>query len=91
MSYISEQELKLTQEDWKRTQLRMPQNLYAAVKDYAKENDLSLNSAMLDLMNKGIVNAQAKIPSIQDELIQMHKDAKEILESLKALKEKPTN
>lgn len=42
------------QDDWKRTQLRMPQGQYDAVMRYAEENNLSLNTAMLDLMDKGL-------------------------------------
>lgn len=44
----------LNQDDWKRTQVRMPQDLYADLTNYAKENNLSLNSAMIVLMNKGL-------------------------------------
>lgn len=42
------------QDDWKRTQLRIPFNQYDAVTKYAIENNLSLNSAMLELIEKGL-------------------------------------
>lgn len=80
----------LKQDNWKRTEVRMPQDLYSALQQYAKDNDLSLNSSMIALCEKGLEQSQNETPSIKDELIQMHKDAKEILESLKQLKEKPT-
>lgn len=46
----------LTQDDWKRTQIRMPQEQYQAVADYAQNRNLSLNSAMLELMEKGLTS-----------------------------------
>ena len=46
-----------TQDDWKRTQVRMPQEQYEAIAEYAGENDLSLNSAMIELMDKGLTVA----------------------------------
>ncbi|AWL29336.1 hypothetical protein DJ533_12525 [Acinetobacter defluvii] len=39
------------QDDWKRTQLRIPHSQYEAVSRYAVRKSLSLNSAMLELMN----------------------------------------
>ena len=46
----------LNQDDWKRTQIRMPQEQYQAIADYAQNRNLSLNSAMLELMEKGLSN-----------------------------------
>ncbi len=45
------------QDDWKRTQVRMPQEQYEAIVEYAAEHDLSLNSAMIELMDKGLTVA----------------------------------
>lgn len=42
------------QDNWKRTQVRMPQEQYTAIANYAKANNISLNSAMLELMAKGL-------------------------------------
>ncbi len=42
------------QDDWKRTQVRMPQDQYDDVVKYAEQNNLSLNSAMLELIEKGL-------------------------------------
>ena len=44
----------LNQDDWKRTQVRMPQEQYQAVVDYANDNKMSLNSAIIDLVDKGL-------------------------------------
>ena len=54
----------LNQDDWKRTQVRMPQDLYADLTNYAKENNLSLNSAMIVLMNKGLETAKTNMSSL---------------------------
>lgn len=54
------------QDEWKRTQLRIPQEQYDAVADYAKENNLSLNAAMLELMDRGL-SAKDKIEEILNE------------------------
>lgn len=64
----------LNQDEWKRTQLRMPQEQYQAIVDYAKDNNISLNSAILDLIDKGLK------PSEQNELFQ------QILTEIKSLK-----
>ena len=42
------------QDSWKRTQFRIPQDLYIAIVEYAKVNNLSLNSAMIYLIEKGM-------------------------------------
>lgn len=39
---------------WKRTQVRLPQELYDLVDQYAKNKKLSLNSAFMELMQKGL-------------------------------------
>ncbi|HCU74632.1 hypothetical protein IIQ44_20260 [Acinetobacter oleivorans] len=43
------------QDEWKRTQIRIPQDQYDAIVEYAEKNNLSLNTAMLDLMEKGFI------------------------------------
>lgn len=80
----------LNQDDWKRTQVRMPQSLYNALQNYAKENELSLNSAMLALCEKGLEQAGLDVTSNTIDWVQMRNDVTEILESIKTLKEKPT-
>ncbi|NIE95568.1 hypothetical protein F3J02_03565 [Acinetobacter sp. Tr-809] len=44
----------VTQDDWKRTQIRMPQNQYESLMHYAEQNNLSLNTAMIELMELGL-------------------------------------
>lgn len=56
------------QDDWKRTQVRIPQEQYQAVADYAQERNLSLNSAMLELLDKGLQNP---IQPTNDMLVQI--------------------
>lgn len=41
------------QDDWKRTQIRMPQEYYEKIMEYAEANNISLNTAMLELIEKG--------------------------------------
>ena len=66
----------LNQEDWKRTQIRMPQEQYQTVVDYAEKNNLSLNSAVLELLDKALdsdsavnVNDQS-ISKIADKVVE---------------------
>ena len=72
----------LNQEDWKRTQIRMPQEQYQTVVDYAEKNNLSLNSAVLELLDKALdsdsavnVNDQS-ITKIADKVVERLKDQK---------------
>ena len=72
----------LNQEDWKRTQIRMPQEQYQTVIDYAEKNNLSLNSAVLELLDKALdldnsvnVNDQS-ITKIADKVVERLKDQK---------------
>ncbi len=44
----------VSQDDWKRTQVRMPQEQYEELMSYAEKNNLSLNTAMLELMDLGL-------------------------------------
>lgn len=71
----------LNQEDWKRTQIRMPQEQYQTVVDYAEKNNLSLNSAVLELLDKALdldsavsVNDQS-ISKIADKVVERLKKA----------------
>lgn len=71
----------LNQEDWKRTQIRMPQEQYQTVVDYAEKNNLSLNSAVLELLDKALdsdsavnINDQS-ISKIADKIVELIKKA----------------
>ena len=80
----------LTQDDWKRTQVRMPQDLYSDLMQYAEKNNISLNSAMIELMDRGLEQSAMQEPSLREEIIELYKQSREILEALQLLKEKPT-
>jgi hypothetical protein len=47
---------RVVQKDWKRTQLRLPFSHYEAVLAYADSNNLSINSAILELIDKALLN-----------------------------------
>ena len=51
------------QDDWKRSQIRMPQEQHDEIAEFAKENDLSLNSAMIDLLDRGLSTLYSVNPS----------------------------
>ena len=80
----------VSQDDWKRTQVRMPQDLYSDLMQYAEKNNISLNSAMIELIDKGLEQSAMQEPSLRDEIVELHRQSREILDALKRLKEKPT-
>lgn len=45
----------VSQDDWKRTQVRMPQDQYEAIMEYAEKNNISLNTSMIHLMDIGLI------------------------------------
>lgn len=45
----------ITQEDWKRTQLRIPNELYENTLQYAEKNNISLNTAVLEFIENGLI------------------------------------
>ena len=51
---------KEKQDDWKRTQIRIPIGLYEDVTRHAEQHNLSLNYAMLELMDRGIHSISPK-------------------------------
>lgn len=48
------------QDDWKRTQIRIPIALYEDVVQHAEQHNISLNYAMLELMDRGIHSLSKK-------------------------------
>lgn len=44
----------LNQNNWKRTQVRLPQPLYDNVFEYAEKHGISLNQAMIELLEKSL-------------------------------------
>lgn len=51
---MSEKARIQNQDEWKRTQIRIPKDVYDAIVEYAERNNLSLNTAMLELIDKGL-------------------------------------
>ena len=70
----------LTQDTWKRTQVRLPQVLYDEIFEYAENQGISLNQAIIDLTNKGLASS----PTDQTNLLT------QILTEIQAIK-KATN
>lgn len=56
----------VSQDDWKRTQVRMPQEQYENILSYASKKDISLNSAMIELMAIGMASSSMINPSDMD-------------------------
>lgn len=49
------------QDDWKRTQIRMPQEQYEDIAAYAENKDISLNTAMIELLDNALRVAQSRV------------------------------
>lgn len=49
------------QDDWKRTQIRMPQEQYEEIIAYAESKDISLNTAMIELLDNGLKIAESRV------------------------------
>lgn len=60
MSYVNQHELLQTQDTWKRSQIRLPPSLHQAVVDYANDNKMSLNTAIVELLDKGLLTDISK-------------------------------
>lgn len=69
MSYLDERELLQNQDTWKRTQLRFPPKLYEAVTAYAEKNSMSLNTAMISLLDKGLIYTDTPLESNLEEYV----------------------
>ncbi len=42
------------QDDWKRTQIRIPLPFYEEIVEFAEQRNISINTAMLELMDRGV-------------------------------------
>ena len=42
------------QDDWKRTQIRIPLPFYEEIVEFAEQRNISINTAMLELMDRGL-------------------------------------
>lgn len=82
------------QKDWTKTQLRLPPDLHPLVKQYAKDNDLSMNTAIVELLKQALKPpAQTISPvgishvSIEQRLDELAQEITDIKQSIK----KPPN
>ncbi|ENX48237.1 hypothetical protein F886_00038 [Acinetobacter sp. NIPH 542] len=48
------------QDDWKRTQIRIPLPFYEEIVEFAEQRNISINTAMLELMERGIHSAEER-------------------------------
>lgn len=81
------------QDEWKRTQVRMPLDQYEDVVKYAENKSLSLNSALLDLVAKGLEFDKKFDPSkfknggdIEYEVLEHFKKIEKLLEEMEFFK-----
>ncbi|MBJ9984431.1 hypothetical protein IAE19_03120 [Acinetobacter sp. S40] len=51
---MSEKTRTQNQDDWKRTQIRIPLPFYEEIVEFAEQKNVSINHAMLELMDRGI-------------------------------------
>lgn len=49
------------QDEWKRTQIRIPQDQYDDIVAYAENKEVSLNTAMIELMDNGLKAAESRV------------------------------
>ncbi|WP_151706668.1 hypothetical protein [Acinetobacter sp. TUM15064] len=71
------------QDDWKRTQIRIPIGLYGDLVEYAEQNNLSLNTAMIELMDKGLGNQPndemlSRIHDLTEEVLELSRESREM-------------
>jgi len=57
---VNERSRIQNQDEWKRTQLRVPQDDYNKIVEYAELNKMSLNTAILNLIDIGLNTAVAE-------------------------------
>lgn len=75
------------QDEWKRTQIRIPQDQYDDIVEYAENKEVSLNTAMIELMDNGLRASQSRVdPQDLDIRIIKLKDGKKRLVYGKLLK-----
>lgn len=49
------------QDEWKRTQIRIPQDQYDDIVSYAEDKDISLNTAMIELIDNGLKVSESSV------------------------------
>lgn len=66
ISYLDTTELLQNQDTWKRSQVRLPNSLYQVVAKYAEDKSMSLNTAIIHLLDIGLVRETERIQSIRE-------------------------
>lgn len=59
----------LTQDTWKRSQVRLPQTLYDEIFEYAENQGISLNQAIIDLAGKGLKPSNGELGEKLDQIL----------------------
>lgn len=72
---------RVKQDEWKRTQIRLPHPNYDALLHYASEKNISLNTAMIELIDKGL-NASVDINLVGNNLILNNQMVEKIAEKV---------
>lgn len=81
MSYLDTTELLQNQDTWKRSQVRLPNSIYQVVAKYAEDKSMSLNTAIIHLLDIGLVRETERIQSIR-ELKQLLNEANTKMQAL---------
>ncbi|SPX85342.1 Arc family DNA-binding protein [Moraxella ovis] len=66
ISYLDTTELLQNQDTWKRSQVRLPNSLYQVVAKYAEDKSMSLNTAIIHLLDIGLVKETERMQSIRE-------------------------
>lgn len=71
------------QDDWKRTQIRIPVGIYEDITRYAEQKNLSINTAMLELMDKGLSGQTndeilSRIHDLTEEVLELSRESREM-------------
>lgn len=66
ISYLDTTELLQNQDTWKRSQVRLPNGLYQVVAKYAEDKSMSLNTAIIHLLDIGLVKETERMQTIRE-------------------------
>lgn len=66
ISYLDTTELLQNQDTWKRSQVRLPNSLYQVVAKYAEDKSMSLNTAIIHLLDIGLVKETERMQTIRE-------------------------
>lgn len=85
MSYLDTTELLQNQDTWKRSQVRLPNSLYQVVAKYAEDKSMSLNTAIIHLLDIGLVKETERIQSVRE----LYRLIGEVNERIQAIENQP--